>query len=102
MIRSLAPCFLGLGTGWGASAANIEGHRGANQVQKGGLIDGVALTQVDGSRSLGLEAAVEQTARIFQGSTLEEVHAYVILERPEGTNQAVVGKDGSVPLPFFS
>lgn len=50
----------------------VVSHSGANEVFQSGLIDSVALTDLDVSHGFTFEAGIEEAVRIFQRSALKE------------------------------
>lgn len=65
-------CLLGLYETLAAGA--IVGDSCANEVSESGLIEAVALTELDRSRRLSIQAGIEEAVRIIQGSSLEKVN----------------------------
>jgi hypothetical protein len=55
------------------------GNGGANQILQGGCTNLVACAEIDGAGRLRIQPGVEESLRIFQGSTFEIIELYMIL-----------------------
>jgi len=59
-------CFLPLSGRFRLGLASIEGGSGTDKVLDRGLVNTVALMDVNGASFLGFKARVEQTPRVFE------------------------------------
>src|SRR5438132_3315653 len=85
----------------GSSLGLVACNRGADQLLQRRLVNGIALRQVDRTRSLGLESPVEEMVRIRQARALEEVDFDVVFESADGADVPIGAPDRDVPLPFL-
>src|SRR5438067_6827417 len=79
----------------------VARYCGADQLLQRRLVNGVALRQVDRTRSLGLESPVEEMVRIRQAGALEEVDFDVVFESADRADVPIGAPERDVPLPFL-
>src|SRR5205085_10427785 len=76
-------------------------HRGANQRLERGLVDLLALTQIDGAPHLAFEAGSEEARGILERRALREGELYGALIGLPGADEAIVRPHRDAPLPFL-
>src|SRR5688500_4787279 len=79
----------------------VQAHRFPHEVQKLGLVERIALEEVNGPRCFRVEAGVDESMLILQRGAFEEVDLDVVLKSTDRADHATVRKDRGVPLPFF-
>src|SRR5207244_12507355 len=85
-----------------SAPSTIVSHSCTNEIFQRGLIDFVAVMEINRSRFLSLKAGIEELVRIRKRRALKKVHLYCFLESAHRQDQSLVGPHGGAPFQILS